>query len=274
MSDFCQFSLPYSDPGDVAEWVRQGRDHLYVVRPLRLPSSDGSLRSIWLHGKIGRLLLIWLSTQVVRAKHNSSDPVITLPKSEAQFKRELGLRDTGGQTNIANFRRHLQALAGYSMTVSEQHNSGDQHNLSVENSMLIDKADYSWKASGSDTTAQIQLNPATWQRMKTASIPLDAEIIEVLSTKGKGQEIDIYAWLSRTVFGLRHDPQAEITITWEQLERQFGAQYSRADNFRQFFKQAFEHVAVFWPGGLHFEWVPRTGLRLMHSRPSVHPKSK
>ncbi len=66
---FCQCSLPYQDPGDLALWTREaGRLSLSVQPAVVRDPTSGALVARYPYGTLPRLLLLWLSTETVRTR--------------------------------------------------------------------------------------------------------------------------------------------------------------------------------------------------------------
>ena len=91
MPDFCRISLPIRNPGpDAAEWVRVNGSRTYVLHPQSVMTPGKGITHIWPYGKKARLLMVWISTQVVRQKKHNTRRVIMLPSILRQLMEDLG----------------------------------------------------------------------------------------------------------------------------------------------------------------------------------------
>ena len=71
-------------------------------------------------------------------------------------------------------------------------------------------------------------------------VPVDLKVIARLR---KPMAIDVYWWLTKRVYNL-HEP---VTITWQQLYRQFGSDTKELWKFKQNFKDAVAEVVEVYP---------------------------
>ena len=66
---------------------------------------------IWPYGKKARLLMVWISTQVVRQKKHKTSRVIMLPFTLRQLMEDLGIQRKPRKTDYENFKRQISALS-------------------------------------------------------------------------------------------------------------------------------------------------------------------
>lgn len=66
---------------------------------------------IWPYGKKARLLMVWISTQVVRQKKHKTSRVIMLPFTLRQLMEDLGIQWEPRKTDYENFKRQISALS-------------------------------------------------------------------------------------------------------------------------------------------------------------------
>ncbi|MDN6457804.1 MAG: hypothetical protein L0K38_12275 [Yaniella sp.] len=276
LSDFCKFSLPYTNPGDdKAEWVRVNGNRQIVMHP-RTVVRKGQVRHLWAYGKIARLLLIWICTQVQRQKNTNATRTIMLPSTLRELMSEMGIRRKPTKADYERFRNQIRAIVSFHAEITEI--SETPHSI-IERTPpkleLVEQAEIRWEqARAGDGSVQegsyITLTPDTWERM-TKSRPLDADMVEVLTTTGKGQDLDVYCWLTQRIYDLNGSKAFTTrTVSWRQLADQFGAQYSRLGNFVSSFKKSFLHVAFLWPQ-LRYRIIRGEGISLMRSPLTVHP---
>lgn len=288
MPDFCQISLPLQNPGpDAAEWVRSNGSRIYTLHPQTTIDNRGKVTHVWPYGKIGRLLLLYICTEVVRQKNTTSDRIIMLPSSLRQLMDAIGMHfnKQPSKRYYQQFRSQLVALSNFHMTIQETQARGETDWYTTSTFTLAEKAEIGWhKVDHSGRAAEgsyIQLTQETWTRM-TKSVPLLSDMVEILTTgHTKGQLLDIYMWLSQRVYSLNHS-RSFVTplITWQSLQAQMGASYAETRNFAAEFKKSFIHVADLWQSfledqgkGGHFRYsIERGGIRLIRSQLSVTPR--
>lgn len=282
MSDFCKFSLPYTDPGNIEAWRRTNGHTLYTVHPAEHIGADGYIHPNWLYGKIGRLLLIWLSTQVVLRKTDESRTV-TLPRSLNRLMRDLGVERASGKPNsrdYARFRTALTAAAGLHITVTTYDGDDAAGSVRGQNLIVADEYEITWSAQTIGQDSTITLNKNTYERMQN-STPLDAAAVLLLTStspftrgRSRGQDLDLYCWLNARNYALTHSPTRQTSpITWQQLAQQFGNTYTNLHDFVKRFKISLENVRMVWPD-LNVEVINGTGIVLHQSKRSVKPKMK
>lgn len=287
MKDFCRIGLPIRNPGpDATEWVRINGDMTYLIHPHVIRKPDGGVTHIWPYGKKARLLMVWISTQVVRQKDYNTDRVIMLPSTLRELMDDLGMHRKPTATDYADFNDQISALSYFHMTITRTETTPEAIWETGENVTLAQEAHIGWSRytpkGASPEGAYIKLTQETWDRM-AKSTPLSAEMVEMLTMTGKGVEFDIYAWLSQRIYALNHSRYHQTpVIPWATLQKQMGSEYAETRNFVTNFKKKLRHVAALWDatlidagkeGQLRYSFE-KGGLRLYRSPLSVVPKKK
>lgn len=287
MPDFCRISLPLRNPGSsVSEWVRVNGNRTYVMHPQTVNVPGEGVKHIWPYGKKARLLLVWISTQVVRQKDHNTTRVIMLPSTLRQLMEDLGIKRKPRKTDYDDFRKQISAISTFHMTITETQTRKDTTWADTENISLVQESHIGWsRYMPKDNVLEgsyIQLTQETWDRM-SKSTPLSTDMVEILTMTGKGAEFDIYAWLSQRIYALNHSQTFQTPlITWKALQAQMGSNYAETRNFVTNFKKNLSHVAALWnatlqdaqaDGCLHYS-IEKGGLRLYRSPLSIVPKPK
>jgi hypothetical protein len=283
LTDFCKFSLPYTNPGNIESWKRVNGTQLYTVHPAEYVDEQGTLHTNWLYGKIGRLLLIWISTQVMLHKADGTLTLV-LPRSLNQLMREIGIERNSGKptgNDYKRFRQSLQAVSGLHTVVTTFAGNNISGSFTGKNFILADSTEIYWTAGTINNSSTIRLSQQTFNLIKEHSTPLDAAAVMLLTstnpiTKGRsrGQDLDLYCWLSARNYALIHSVTWQTApITWKQLSTQFGNTYGRIDNFIARFKGSLETVQMVWPE-LNVEIIDGQGIILRRSQRSVTAKRK
>ena len=86
----------------------------------------------------------------------------------------------------------------------------------------------------------VQLSQRYVDMLRDHPVPVDLKVIARLR---KPMAIDVYWWLTKRVYNL-HEP---VTITWQQLYRQFGSDTKELWKFKQNFKDAVAEVVEVYP---------------------------
>ncbi len=208
MSDFCRISLPIRNPGhDTAEWVRTNGNRTYVIHPQTLYETGKGATHIWPYGKKARLLMVWISTQVVRQRKHNTSRIIMLPSTLRQLMEDLGIHRKPRKTDYEDFRHQISAISNFHMTITETKTISETTWQDTKNITLAEQSHIGWSKytpkGGLTEGSYIQLTPETWNKM-TRSTPLSSDMVEILTATGRGTEFDIYAWLSQRVYALNH----------------------------------------------------------------------
>ena len=255
MQDFCRIGLPIRNPGpDAAEWVRTNGDMTYVIHPQAIREPDGGVTHIWPYGKKARLLMVWISTQVVRQKDRNTECVIMLPSTLRGLMSDLGMHRKPRPADYDDFSHQISALSNFSMTITREGTAPEKGHKPGEDVTLIKESHIGWsrytpKGAGSEGS-YIKLTQDTWDRM-AKSTPLSSEIVEMLTMTGKGFDFDIYAWLSQCICALNHSRYYQTpVIPWTTLQKQMGSNCAETRNFVTYFKKGLRHVAALWDGVL------------------------
>ncbi|OZG64865.1 Plasmid encoded RepA protein [Bifidobacterium aquikefiri] len=283
LTDFCKFSLPYTDPGNIESWKRVNGTQLYTVHPTDYVDANGTLRTNWLYGKIGRLLLIWISTQVMLRKADDTLTLV-LPRSLNQLMKEIGIERNGGKPtgkDYARFRQSIQAVSGLHTIVTNFAGNNTAGSLKSKNFIIADTVEIYWSAQTVSNNSTIKLSKDTFDLIKEHSTPLDAAAVMLLTstnpiTKGRsrGQDLDLYCWLSARNYSLIHSGAWQTApITWQQLANQFGNTYNDLHDFVRRFKNSLNNVRTVWPD-LNVEIIDGQGIILHRSKRSVTAKRK
>ena len=283
LTDFCKFSLPYTNPGNIESWKRVNGTQLYTIHPTDYVDADGTIHTNWLYGKIGRLLLIWISTQIMLRKADDTLTLV-LPRSLNQLMKEIGIERNGGKptgNDYARFRQAILAVSGLHTIVTNFAGSNTAGSLKSKNFIIADTVEIYWSAQTISNNSTIKLSKDTFTLIKEHSTPLDAAAVMLLTstnpiTKGRsrGQDLDLYCWLSARNYSLIHSGTWQTApITWQQLAHQFGNTYGVQKEFVRKFKKSLSTVMMVWPS-LNVEVIDGQGIILHRSKRSVTAKRK
>lgn len=189
------------------------------------------------YGVIPRLLLIWISEEVVRTKRRE----LTLGDSLSAFMADLGMIPTGGRWGtITRLKQQMKALFEASITASwEGKNSWGMKRVSI-----ADEAILFWdeKNPGQKSIwkSKLVITERLFEELLNHSVPFDKRILQHLTKSPLG--LDIYIWLTYRFHGLK-DVQP---ISWKAVMNQLGSGYDHTPkgmaNFKTEFKKQLQKV--------------------------------
>jgi hypothetical protein len=240
-------TLPHSKP-DGNEFKRKNGDTtLTMYSPNGLP-----------YGSVPRLLLAWITTEVVRTKSRT----LNLGDSLSVFMQDLGMTRCGGaKGDITRLREQMRRLFGCAVYCS--HHSANRD--TTEGFQLVRKSDMWWHPQNANQAglwqSTLTLTEEFYQEIITAPVPIDMRVLKGL--RRSPLALDLYVWLT-----YRNSYMKEgTTITWAQLSMQFGAEYGRERDFKDAFLKAMVKVKRFYPDAK--VKVVETGISLTPSKPHI-----
>ena len=249
---FTQLSLPYRDPGTsgAITWVRQNGPMRLQLNPLLDIDDSGQPVPAFPYGKYPRLILPWLSTQVVlREADLESDGSLTIELGDSMrdFLKLLDLPYGGKSGRL--MREQARRLFGADILFSEDRGRsllGDRRQRVYK--MPVSQAyELWWDYDVPDQQAlwgnNVRLSSAFVQSVLTAKIPTDMCALKLLSEKGGPLAMDIYLWLSYRPFVARRP----TLVPWEALQAQFGSQTERPRRFKQSFTSKLILISLVYP---------------------------
>lgn len=189
-------------------------------------------------GVVPRLLIAWISTEIVRTRSKT----IVLGSSLSDFLRELGLSRQGGpRGDITRLRDQMRRL--FSCYVSADYH--DQNRDATDGFKIVKKSDVWWHPQSPDQAglweSTLTVSDEFYNEVLAAPIPIDIKALKLL--RRSPMQLDLYMWLTFRNSYLKEP----TTVTWKQLQMQFGAEYGRSRDFKVAFLEALEKVHVVYP---------------------------
>jgi hypothetical protein len=260
-------TLPHRDPGKVPVWVRRnGRATLGLVPGMDIDTGESYG---YPYGILPRLVLFWISTEVVKKKQRR----LELGKSLAHFMRELGLNsDNRGKRSDA-YRLRAQMHRLFRCRISFQQ-SAEAEDGSVgmrwKDMDVAPEGELWWHPHQplQDTLwgSWIELGERFYEAVLAAPVPVDMRALKAL--KNSPLALDLYAFLTHRVFRLK---QTQF-VPWVALQGQIGTDYTVVDEFARHAKAALKKVKLVYPGlRLRFS---KGGFYLSPSLTAVPEKAK
>lgn len=214
------------------------------------------------YGSIPRLLMGWVTTEAVKTK----DRVLVLGASLSQFMHQLDMVPTGGRRgSISRLKKQMESLFGSAISCHYR----DENRTLFKNRLLVDECDLWWNPKVPNQTAlwrsTIELSEKFFEEIITNPVPVDMRALKAL--KRSPMALDIYCWLTYRMSYLRKP----ITIPWEGLQMQFGADYPLTQrgtlNFKAKFKMHLKKVLKIYKDA-KVEDSPK-GLKLKPSKTHI-----
>ena len=261
---WAQVSLPYRDPGPTPYWERKNGDVALTMRPALLSHADGTRYEAYAYGILPRHALTWLSTEAVKTQQ----PVIELGSSMSSFMEKIGLSHGGRDAN--RLTEQLRRLFGSQLSVQGLAVTEGGRGEFTQYFQIANKVQL-WF---SDNDAIAENNTGLWSSQVTLSEEFFRSIVEspvpidINATKALGSSpmrYDIYTWSTHRVFTLSR----ETRIKWEDLNKQFGAQYKNLRAFKAAFIRNLEVICKIYP---ELNVRPEKDYLVLYpSRPHVRP---
>ena len=217
-------------------------------------------------GTYPRLILAWLSTEVVKTQKQT----VTLGPSMSSFMKKLDIIPTGGRWgSIPRLKDQVRKLANSTFNISQTTIDEDGVTETTKNLVVAEESAFHWAKNPDQADlwdSSITLSEAFYREIIEHPVPLDIEILKAL--RRSPLALDIYSWLT---YRSSYQKGKSKPITWESLQEQFGSQYQDNATGRRSFKHNFikqlNRVCKFYEGA-NVEVVDN-GLILNKGKPSV-----
>ena len=249
---FAQLALPYKDPATSGGlWIRQNGPMRLQINPLMDIDAEGRPVPLFPYGKYPRLILPWLTTQVVHSKNSlAKDGSLTIEIADSlrEFFSDLDVPYGGKQGKLV--REQARRLFSADIIFTEDGgttSSGDRRQRMLK-IPVADAFELWWdNTNEGDQGAlwgnSVRLSPAFVSSILDAPIPTDMRALKLLSDKGGPLAMDIYVWMSYRLFTARRP----TLIPWEALAAQFGTQADRVRKFKELFVSKLDLVRLVYP---------------------------
>ena len=250
-------SLPRTNPGRRLQYKRVNGPYTLIMTAVGQTGLP--------FGNLPRLLLAWVSTEVVRTQSRA----LFLGASLSEFMRKLGMDPIGGgrRGDRTRLRNQMRRLFNAHIQLAYE---DEQVSASV-NSPIASRTEF-WgnpKRPGERVgwDSKIELGEKFFQEIIGHPIPLDMNILKALKRSSLG--LDFYLWLTYRTFTLKRP----MRLPWAGLYRQFGVDPDQAgdtltvNNFRTDCLR--ELIKMAWPD---LKYSTGKGvLILLPSKPAIAP---
>lgn len=234
-----QATLPHSDPK-----LPLGQLYSRTTGKLTLTVAPTSPKHGVPYGCIPRVILAWISTEVVRTRERT----LSLGNKQVDFLKRLQMHNNG--KDISRFKEQSQRL--FKSVISIEYTDDKDGEMS-QRLQISDKSHIFWHPKKPDQVAlwdsTLDLSMRLYDEILSAPVPIDLRVLHAL---GKSpMAMDIYCWLTYRMFVLLHSGKPFVLIPWIGLKMQLGAGYE--DNqqglysFKTNFKKQLRGVLNFYP---------------------------
>ena len=243
-------SLPRTNPGNRTQYKRVNGPFTLIM------TATGNHKLPF--GNLPRLILAWISTEVVRTRSR----VIVLGPSLAKFMKTLGVYSSGGGRDQIKLRNQMRRLFG--CTVQLSYKEGDEEQF--VNSPIAARGKYWWNPDNNSAlpgwNSTIVIGEDLFNEIIRHPVPLDLTTLTALKRSPLG--LDLYLWLVYRTFALR----APLWLSWPTIYSQFGADPNKAsdrvtvDNFRKDCLRELKKIKLAWPESHNGQSVKESEFRL------------
>lgn len=249
--------LPISDPGSDTRIYSRRNGKLYLeIQPAHIRNPDGSSEFVYPYGSAPRRILIWCITEALRTKSAK----LYLGTSLKDFiTNKLNISFGGAQ--MQTFRKQALALFRASISITAVVEKGsliedrfeDFH--IAQHGRLLTHVGNKGNNPKETESSYLVLNQSFYERIVGINgkggkaFPLDMRAVNAIGNDALA--LDIYLWTVLRVYRADRGTKS-VTIRWERLHSQFGADIQEKKRFKQKFLKAINKVGILYPG-LNFE---------------------
>jgi len=269
--ELVQCTLPHSNHKDV--FMHQRKDGNLTVTISARP--DIGLP----YGAIPRLLMLWITSEAMRTRERK----LVLGSCEKDnslnhFLREVGLSPaTGGgkRSDAKRLRDQMMRLFRAKISFDYDPSSRTGQADAWLDMNVAPKGYLWWDFTQPDQRllfdSWIELDETFFQAIISNAVPVNLTMAGNL--KRSPLALDLFVWTTYRLYRMRDGE--EINVSYAHLQRQFGTDYNRADNFRTYLSAAIVKVKTVWkhaPLELTQRGLKLTGIQ--QSKLPVQPEAK
>jgi hypothetical protein len=238
---FVQATLPHQEPCLPAGALYTRDTGLFI-----LTISPTSVKYGIPYGRVPRLILAWICTEIKRTKSR----VLQLGNCQAEFMRKVGLMH-GDSRDIARFKEQSMRLFCCVIGIEVLADGNREASRRV---LVSDSLDILWHpfdaAKASTWASTLLISEGFFTEVMTSAVPLKMEAYRSLSKSPLA--MDVYAWTVYRLFLLGRKSRRSVSIPWHRLQRQFGSNYGGPGNqglhsFKKNFKLQLRKVLLHYP---------------------------
>lgn len=243
-----QTTLPHSDTGPVPVWRRRNGNLTLIIKPdWEFDDKKNKLECVGIpYGTIPRLLMFWITTEVVRTQNRH----IELGDNLSDFMRKLGMTSTGGKWgSITRLREQMNRLFRAKISFDLIQSDKEKKGHSWVDMQIAPKGELWWShktgEQGKLWKSWIELGEGFYEAIRSTTVPVDMRALKVL--KRSPLALDLYAWMNYKTFTIQNKKEGQF-VPWRSLMQQLGSDYDEIRDFRKKVKAAIRKVEVLSPG--------------------------
>ncbi len=222
-SDLAQITFPHSDPGNVPIWTRHNGNQTFSIRPA---ISRGKIIG-FPYGPIPRLLMHWLTTELLRTDSNT----IYLGNSLSAFMRELGLDPVSGGKYGYRVRcqKQIQRFFRSVYTNEFSYEGQGKKGIDYHDMQIAPKGRLWWEFQGDYENVfdgHIELSQSAAEMFRTTPMPCDLRLLRAF--KGSSLCLDYNDWLHYKTY-IANKKGMPIKVPWRGLILQFGSKFGEGE---------------------------------------------
>lgn len=257
-SGWCQAALPHRKLPDCDGWQITSEHTTLIVEPGMRPGAAGKPVSVGVpYGSRARLILIFLQSEAIRSRSRE----IELGGSLNRWLGRLGIPVGGPSYKMVREQSERLALCRLTLRVKAAGATGLLNQSIVDTALFLDEPEPGADIVRQQFTEKVTLSQGFFEQLQRHPVPLQEAAIRAVSNNS--QALDAYAWLAYRL----HSLSAPKSVSWRALMAQFGAGFSRLDNFRMRFLPNLKLALAVYPEAK--VEVGEKGLTLYPSKPPV-----
>ena len=192
------------------------------------------------YGSVPRVLLAWMTTEIVRTKEST----LLLGDTLSSFMADLDLVPTGGRWGtIPRLRSQMQRL--FTCTIGCNYADPQKGGAAGINMQIAESYAMWWKPQDPDQAALWQsfvtVGNRFYEEIIAHNVPIDRRVLRAL--RRSPLALDVYTWLTYRMSYLSRPTE----IPWESLASQFGSDYANLKHFKPEFRAALAKVLLQYP---------------------------
>lgn len=224
-SGWCQAALPHRRLPDADGWQIQSEHTTLIVEPGMRPGDAGKPVSVGVpYGSRARLILIFLQSQAIKSRSRE----IELGGSLRSWLARLGIPAGGPNVKMVREQSERLALCRLTFRVKSAGATGLLNQSIVDTALFLDEPGEQ-PVARHQFTERVTLSQGFYDQLQKHPVPLAEAAIRAVSNNS--QALDAYAWLAYRL----HSLSSPKPVSWRALMSQFGAGFSRLDNFKMRF---------------------------------------
>jgi Plasmid encoded RepA protein len=257
-SGWCQAALPHRRLPSDQGWQIDGERVRLIVEPGMRGGANGKPEPVGVpFGSRARLILLRLQSEALRT--GSRD--VELGKSLRDWLSRMGI-PVGGRS-LKDVRDQTERISRCRLTFEVRHGG----RIGMANQNIMESAIFLEADNPAQRTLFAQharLSEAFFESLKRHPVPLEESAIRAIANNSMA--LDVYAWLAYRL----HVLVKPTPVSWKSLKQQFGAGFTRIDNFKVTFTSNLRlSLAVYREARVEDY---SHGLVLHPSRPPVAPR--